>query len=108
MESLLGCLLMIFFFASPILGIVCLVNGETFFGIILLLVGVFIYFPASNARDEKRAKSAPKPETKAIQKPESPKSTSEHVKPVGKLCRHCGAKLEDDDIYCVECGNKVS
>jgi len=25
----------------------------------------------------------------------------------GKFCRHCGAKVEENDIYCVECGEKI-
>jgi len=25
----------------------------------------------------------------------------------GKFCRHCGAKVEENDIYCVECGEKL-
>ena len=41
------------------------------------------------------------PESESIAAPE----TSRHK---GRFCRHCGAKLEDGDIYCVECGNKVS
>ena len=29
------------------------------------------------------------------------------ARPAAKFCRYCGSKLEDGDIYCVECGNKV-
>lgn len=53
----------------------------------------------------------PEPQESAL-KPESsqltPQPTTEPAKPAGKFCRHCGVKLEDGDIYCIECGNKVS
>ena len=49
-------------------------------------------------------KPAPEPESSKS----APQPAPEPVKPAGKFCHHCGAKLEDGDIYCVECGNKVS
>ena len=59
-----------------------------------------------------KSSSAPRPEPpKPVPKPElsqsTPQPTPEPAKPAGKFCRYCGAKLEDGDIYCVECGNKV-
>ena len=53
----------------------------------------------------KTVKSAPKAVT-AVQS--APKTQPvEQAKPVGKFCRHCGTKVEPDDIYCVECGEKL-
>lgn len=37
----------------------------------------------------------------------TPQPVSEPAKPAGKFCRHCGAKAEPGDIYCIECGNKL-
>lgn len=53
----------------------------------------------------KPTKPAPEPEpTPEPPKPIPPKPPNS----MGKFCRHCGAKVEPDDIYCVECGNTVS
>lgn len=53
----------------------------------------------------KTVKSAPKAVT-AVQS--APKTQPvEPAKPAGKFCRHCGTKVEPDDIYCVECGEKL-
>lgn len=41
------------------------------------------------------------PVTPALQPSAAP------VKPVDKVCRYCGANVEPDDIYCVECGEKL-
>ena len=49
----------------------------------------------------------PKPAPKPEPLPPTPHPTPEPAKPAGKFCRHCGAKLEPDDIYCVECGYKI-
>ena len=51
----------------------------------------------------KPPKPAPEPESS---KPD-PQPAPEPVKPAGKFCRHCGAKAEPGDIYCIECGNKL-
>ena len=49
-------------------------------------------------------RSSRKPEP---QKPSpKPEPVPEPAKPAERLCRHCGAKLEDGDIYCIECGEK--
>jgi hypothetical protein len=48
-------------------------------------------------------KPAPKPEP--LQP--TPHPAPEPAKRVGKFCRNCGAKVEPDDIYCVECGYKI-
>lgn len=45
-------------------------------------------------------------EPKPTPKPE-PKPAQEPAKPKGKFCRHCGTKVADEDIYCIECGNRL-
>lgn len=56
-------------------------------------------------------KSSPTPRPKPAPEPESskpdPQPAPEPVKPAGKCCRHCGAKAEPGDIYCIQCGNKL-
>ena len=61
---------------------------------------------ASKSRTTTVQQAAAKPEPKPTPKPE-PKPAQEPAKPKGKFCRHCGAKVGPDDIYCIECGNRV-
>lgn len=49
----------------------------------------------------------PKPAHKSEPSQTTPQPVSEPAKPAGKFCRHCGAKAEPGDIYCIECGNKL-
>lgn len=88
--------------------------------IMSLIGGLWLYFKYQNnnsgttsqsgtaskpAVSSKTVNSAPKAVT-AVQS--APKTQPvEQAKPAGKFCRHCGAKVEPDDIYCVECGEKL-
>jgi len=63
----------------------------------------------STPRPQPPKPQPPKPEpSKPAPRPEPPKPAQEPVKPAAKFCRHCGAQVEPGDIYCIECGNKVS
>ena len=84
-------------------------------GWILLIICSFSLISAvvTSIRDIASARSKPvskldsRPEpSKPTPKPE-PKPAQEPAKPKGKFCRHCGSKVGPDDIYCIECGNRV-
>ena len=59
----------------------------------------------SKSSDQGKSQVPPKPEPK----PEPPKAkpAAAPAKPVGKFCQHCGAKVEPEDIYCIECGERI-
>ena len=106
-----------------IAGIAVISEGEPTGLICIGIGGVGLYFKYKNknsgttsqsgtassaskpAVSSKTVNSAPKAVT-AVQS--APKTQPvEQAKPAGKFCRHCGAKVEPDDIYCVECGEKL-
>lgn len=80
--------------------------------LIMIAIGsIWLYFRYKN-EDSSQAVS-PKNDTpalsKVIEKPVTPTPLPEKktAKPTGKFSRHCGAKVEPDDIYCIECGEKL-
>ena len=97
-----------------IAGIGMLCQGDVLYGIVLtVLGGIWTYGRITDKKESAAstaAKAAPKPEPKPQPKPTlkpEPKAAQEPAKPAGKFCRHCGAKAEPGDIYCIECGNKL-
>lgn len=65
----------------------------------------------SGSKSSGKSSPTPRPEPpKPAPKPEpsqpTPQPAPEPAKPAGKFCRHCGAKVEQEDIYCIECGEK--
>lgn len=111
-------------------GIGIAMDGQPAALILTVIGGVWLYFKYKNnnsgttsqsgsassaskpAATNNKVSSAPKAVSaapKAVETVQSaPKAQPvEQVKPVGKFCRHCGSKVEPDDIYCVECGEKL-
>ena len=107
-----------------IAGISFLVEGQVLPGIALaVLGGIWIYIKFTDKKSEKSNQSnststASKPAVSSKTVNSAPKAVTavqsapktqpvEQAKPAGKFCRHCGAKVEPNDIYCVECGEKL-
>lgn len=113
-----------------ILGIrLCSIDGEPFWLIITAIGCIWMYFMYRKKNSEKASGSSssisdPVPSESRATDPVPNKIETKPVastvsvaaaetvakvpaKPSGKCCPHCGAKVEEDDIYCVECGNKV-
>lgn len=113
-----------------IAGIAVVAEGQPAGLIFIAIGGIWLYFKYKNkksgttsqsgtasstskpAATNNTVNSAPKAvpsAPKAVETVQSaPKAQSvEPAKPVGKFCRHCGAKVEPDDVYCIECGEKL-
>ena len=106
-----------------IAGIAAIAGGEPAGLVFIVIGGVWLYFKYKNKNSgttsqSGTASSVSKPAAtnntvnsapKAVETVQSAPKTKpvEQTKPVGKFCRHCGAKVEPDDIYCVECGEKL-
>ena len=83
-------------------------GGVPFFvipGAVGMIVGCVMVGWNIGSGSKSSGKSNPAPRPEPSQPAHQP--IPEPAKPAGKFCHHCGAKLEDGDIYCVECGNKV-
>lgn len=81
-------------------------------GIVLLACGFVLWNRNERVETAPAAVQAPVPTPPAAEPVVTPISEpvavpKEPVQPKRRFCRHCGTKLEDGDIYCVECGNKV-
>lgn len=85
--------------------------------IMSVIGGLWLYFKYKN-NNSSTASSASKPAVSSKTGNSAPKDVTavqsapktqpvEQAEPAGKFCRHCGAKVEPDDIYCVECGEKL-
>jgi len=96
-------------------GIIGIAEGSPGMGILLLLIGgvplTYFLVKIAEAFNRSESPSTPKPEpTQPVSEPVSeepavaPKSMPQSK---GKFCCYCGARLEDRDIYCVECGRKL-
>lgn len=71
-------------------------------GVLLLIWGLILY---RRNRVPVKAASAPEP-TLASDSGSAPAAPAAPA-PGALTCRHCGAKAKPDDIYCIECGNKL-
>jgi len=96
-------------------GILVAIEGDPSALILSLIGGVWLYVkyakkPGSSSRSHTASTvtaAAPK-QVSTPRPPISPaKPVSEPVKPAAKFCRHCGAKVEPGDVYCIECGDKL-
>lgn len=59
----------------------------------------------SDSESSPEALSATSASPVSLQKPETTKPADEPA-PAGNICRNCGAVLDDDSLFCTECGTK--
>lgn len=79
-------------------------------GVLLLIWGLILHrrnrVPVK-AASAALASEAPAPEPTLSSDSGSAPAAPAAPAPGALTCRHCGAKAEPDDIYCIECGNKL-
>lgn len=83
-------------------GVFALFSGEesTLGGIVMIAIGaIWLYLKHSNKNENSNVG-----ENKSID--HSPTETS--IKPEILKCKKCGAELDENAVYCVNCGSKVS
>ena len=102
-------------------GILVAVDGDPSALILSLIGGVWLFIKYSKKPGSSRSHTAstgtgaaPKqvstprpPVSPAKPAAGSEKPAAEPDKPAAKFCRHCGAKVEPGDVYCIECGEKL-